>query len=105
MSKLQIPVTVTNVACELFNRVYKQAAAAKYLIDSSWCKPQDLHGLSLYLYLDSFTCNPDIDEKCLVGKLYANNVPCDRTANTYTCNPIVTQISTTSCEVIQITIL
>lgn len=105
MPKLQIPVTATNVACELFNRVYDVAVKAKYLIGEDWCEDKDLTGLSLYLYLDSSSCTPDIDEKCLVGKLYKNDVPCTRQSNTYDCGMSITQVTGNNCEIIDITIL
>lgn len=105
MSKLQIPVTVPNVACELFNRVYRVAVRTKYLVGTSFCAEEDLLGLSLYLYLSDNACNPDIDADCLVDKLYENSVPCDRVPNEYTCGISLQQIHTVSCGMIKLTIV
>ena len=94
MMKSRIPVTVTNVACELFNEAYNKSIKGLYHIKYD-CFKENLN-YSAYVWAKQQTsCDIPADINCLVKSLYRTYEPCDRTPTEFVCG-ITTTITSTS---------
>lgn len=101
MKKSRIPVTVTNVACELFNEVYNQSIKGLYHIKYD-CFEESSSNYSAYVWAKQSGCNQLSEINCLVDTLYRTYEPCDRTATTLTCNISITVNGNSPCNTISI---
>ena len=81
--KSRIPVTVTNVACELFNEAYNNAIKGLYSIKYDCFK--EGQNYSAYVWAKQSSCDQPAEIDCLIGTIFQTYVPCDRTTNSYTC--------------------
>lgn len=77
------PVTVTNVACELFKRVAQEALYDLYGVE---CEIKDTSNLSTYLWAFQTDCEFHDKLRCLVDRLPANNLPCTSRSRTTICD-------------------
>ena len=102
MMRSRIPVTVTNVACELFNEAYNNAIKGLYNIKYDCFKEGDNY--SAYVWAKQSTCDQPSEIDCLVKNVYQTYVPCDRTASSYDCGISITiTTGSSSCTMIEIT--
>lgn len=102
--KSRIPVTVTNVACELFNEAYNKAIKGLYHIKYDCFK--EGANYSGYVWAKAQTqCDQPSEIDCLVGQIYQTYAPCSSRSTTSTCEIDFTYTAgVTSCSNVDITI-
>ena len=102
MMKSRIPVTVTNVACELFNEAYNKAIKGLYHIKYDCF--EDGQNYSAYVWAKQSSCDQPAEVDCLVKNISRTYEPCDRTASSYTCDISTTiTVGQSACTAISIT--
>ena len=102
MKKSRIPVTVTNVACELFYEVYNQSIKGLYNIKYD-CFENSQNNYSAYIWAKQTDCDQPAEIDCLVGTLYRTYEPCNRVATTLTCSISITVNGNSPCNIISLT--
>lgn len=102
MMKSRIPVTVNNVACELFHEVYNKSIKGLYHIKYN-CFEESSSNYSAYIWARSLDCDQPTKLNCLVENLYRTKTPCERTPINSTCSIDFTVTLNNSCTLIDIT--